>query len=170
MQVTGYQLREAIKRATQRCEMARNVFKDSATGFDDEAKDPIKAAIAFDERGTDVALLQALQQTYNQNVVLQGIKVRDMPVTLAVGVKLVGHAGAVEKEWRNMASAKRDRYSSDPATERDTSKIYARKLVTPAMAVARSEVAGAFAAQLRAAIAVANNTTLDMDIDPALLS
>lgn len=170
MQVTGYQLREAVKRATQRCEMARNVFKDSAVGFDDEAKDPIAAAAAFDKRGIDVAFLQALQQQYNQTVTLPGIKVRGMPVTLAVGVKLIGHAGAIEKEWRNMAAAKRERYGADPATERDTSKVYAKKLVTPDMAVARSEATGAFAAELRAAIAVANNTVLDMDIDPTLLS
>ena len=170
MKVTGYQLREAIKRATQRAEMSRNVFKDSATGFEDESKDPMTSATAFDNCGVDVALLQALQQQYNQTVMLEGISVRNAPVSLAVGVKLVGHAGAIEKEWRNMASAKRERYGSDPATERDNTKTYAKKLVTPAMAMRQSEICGAFAAKLRAAIAVANNTALDMDIDPALLA
>ena len=169
MKVTGYQLREAIKRATQRAEMARLVFKDSVVGFEDESKNPMAAALAFEQRGTEVALLQALQQQYNQAVVLEGIEVCGKPITLAVGVKLVGHAGAIEKEWRQMAAAKRERYSSDPITERDCNKVYAKKLVTPELAMAQSESHGAFAAKLRAAIAVANNTQLIMDVDPALV-
>ena len=169
MKVTGYQLREAIKRATKRADLSRRVFQESATAFADEKKDPLAAGTAFEQRGIDVAELQALQQQYNHSVVLPAICLRGKPMTLAVAVKLVGHAGALEKEWGNMAAAKRERYGRDPATERDNTKTYATKLVTPELALAQAEQHGGYAARLRAAIAVANNTVIDLDCNPELL-
>lgn len=170
MKVTGYRLREAIKRAVQRNDIAKQMFRDSVMGFDGEAKDPVAAGEAYSVTGTNVALLQAAQQRYNDSIVLDDVQVNGRPVTLAVAVKLVGHAGSVEKEWRTIATGKKERvYGSDPSLERDTSKLYAKKLVTPAEALARSDAAGKFAAELRAAIAVANNTELDIILPDGLV-
>lgn len=162
MNVTGYKLREAIKRHVQRADMAKNIFRDSFAGFDDEHKDPVAAAAAFYDAGVAVATLQAAQQHYNDRILLQ---FGHEQITLAVAVKLVGHLGAFEKEWRTIASQKKERsYGSDPSLERDTTKIYARRLVSTADAFAAAEAAGKQAAQLRAAIATANNVELCIDL------
>lgn len=168
MKVTGYQLREAIKRQVQRCEMAKDVFRGSYVGFDGEDKDPVAAGTMFYEAGTSVALLQAAQQRYNDRVTVTH---KGEPITLAVAVKLIGHLGAYEKEWRTIASQKKERsYGSDPTLERDTTKIYAQRLISTATAFSLAEAAGKDAAQLRAAIATANNTELDIDLPETLFS
>lgn len=168
MKVTGYQLREAIKRQVQRTEMAKDVFRSSYVGFDDDTKDPVKAGCLFLESGTNVALLQAAQQRYNDRVTVSH---KGEIVTLAVAVKLIGHLGAYEKEWRTIASQKKERsYGSDPTLERDTTKIYAKRLISTDTAFSLAEAAGKDAAQLRAAIATANNTELDIDLPATLFS
>lgn len=168
MKVTGYQLREAIKRQVQRTEMAKDVFRSSYVGFDDDTKDPVKAGCLFLESGTNVALLQAAQQRYNDSV---GVSHKGGIISLAVAVKLVGHLGAYEKEWRTIASQKKERsYGSDPTLERDTTKVYAKRLITTDEAFAFAEAAGKEAAQLRAAIATANNIERDIDLPATLFS
>lgn len=165
MKVTGYKLREAIRRAVQRYDLAQRVFQDSQMGFSDETKDPIAAAAAYNAAGIAVAQLQSLQQRYNDQVIIT-IDSADVPakMTLATAVKLVGHCGALEKQWRTVAVGKKERHSFvDPGLERDNSKTYAKRMVTVQQAAEFADKAGNTAARLRAAIAISNNEERDID-------
>ena len=174
VKVTGYLLREAVRRWMQRAEMAKKVFKGSVWCFPGETKDLIKAGNSNFEAGEAVAILQAAQQQYNQLVTLPaGFAVRGKPMSLAVAVKLIGHAGSCEKEWRMVVTDEsgRDRHTlRNPERERSKENEYAAKSVTDEVALKEAEKAGNFAASLRAAIAVANNTAVEMELDPQLFA
>lgn len=175
MTVTGYQLREALRKWVQRQDMAKKVFENSKFAFAGEHKDITAAASHFFKAGVNVALLQAAQQAYNQLVPLDSPYLRMTlginDLTLAIGVKLIGHAGCFEKAWRNVVSGPTKKpFYGDDDRRRSKDDEFAQPTIGDNEALAHAEKAGSIAAQLRAAIATANGTSIDLNLDLALFA
>jgi hypothetical protein len=171
MKVTGYMLREAIKRHELRRDVAARSFNDSLKAFPGEVKDnPADIVEQFLAAERATAALQTAQMRYNLAVKidLYGHGWDRTTMTLAEAIKLIGGEGRVEKMWRSAAGpSKKDRYYSDD--EIDPSHIRAQPTIKPQEAVKLATVAGKRAGALRAAIATANATEVEIeDLSPAL--
>ena len=171
MKVTGYILREALKRHELRREVAARTFDDSLKAFPGEVKDnPVDIVEQFLAAERATAALQTAQMRYNLavKVNLHGHGWDHTTMTLAEAIKLVGGEGRVEKMWRSAASpGKKDRYYSED--EIDPSHIRAQPTMKPQEAVKLATEAGRRAGALRAAIATANATEVEIeDLSPAL--
>lgn len=164
MKVTGYQLRAAIKRREVTLQVAIRTFEDSLFVFPGEQRDPVGAINEVLRIEKEIARLQTLQARYNLDVALPRVD----GLTLAEAVKFVGGAGRIEKLWRS-ALPKKDRYALDVRVRRaeDEQAVLAidyRELVD------RVDSAAKYAANLRGAIAAANNTEIDLDgLTPEML-
>ena len=102
--------------------------------------------------------LQCAQDIYNEHVTGQ---CGDEHVSLGYAIKLVGGIGRMEKFWRNAAAPKRDRYSYREG-ERSKDTEYAERRVTPEQALAEHTRYSKIASSLRAFIAQANTTGVDV--------
>lgn len=179
--VTGYQLREALKRWVMRRDTASKQFNETLWQFEEDKNpnDFTPAQVAAEFRSADeaVASIEAAQQAYNLKVKLtiplSGNTALQM--TLSYAVKRVGGAGRLDKMWRSAATdSGRDRYSSRDMTRQDGERR-AKKMISPTAAMANADEAARFAGALRAGIATANGTEvplaeLGVQFDPALLS
>lgn len=168
MKVTGYQLRELLRRAVTRRDLASQQFRESLWAFAGESMlgKPVDIADDFSYADETVALLEEAQQLYNARV---NVSVLGKTFTLAQAVKRVGGAGRLDKMWRIAAlDTGRDRYDSQRRT-RSKDEIQAERQVSVSEAIQRADKASQFASALRAAIASANNTEVDLDINPELV-
>lgn len=160
MQVTGYQLREAIKRWEMRKDTTAKQWDDALWTFEGEKKTtPTDLADQYSTADANIALLQTAQTRYN---LLVAVKVQGKDLSLSEAVKRVGGAGRLEKMWRSFATNNgRDRYSRLD-NERKKDSEYAKRTVTAAECLKKATVAAQYAGALRAAIAEGNSSKVDM--------
>lgn len=161
MQITGYYLREEIKRATIERDTAAAQFNDSLSMFPGETKlSPKSIMERFQAADRRLAELEVAQQRYNSLVT---VNVEGVSMTLGLAVKLVGGAGRREKMWRDAALNKKDRYSYDSERRRSKDDIYATRTISVGEATDEAVRSGKYASALRTAIATGNNTALAFD-------
>jgi hypothetical protein len=168
MKVTGYKLREAIRRAVTRRDILDRQFKESLWAFEDKSElgPPSKVAKEFAAADEAVARLEEAQQIYNSKVMLN---VQGQRMSLAQAVKRVGGAGRLEKMWKSAAlDTGRDRYDSMRRT-RSKDDIHATRQVSVQEALKHQQEAASFLSDLRAAVAEGNTTALEIEIDSSLL-
>jgi hypothetical protein len=165
MKITGNQIREALRRAVFRRQILDQQFSTTLYAFKGEDKStPDEIAKGFQQADEQVAMLQAIQQYFNQrtNVEVQGNK-----IPLALAIKLIGGAGRVEKMWREAAGGgKKERFNySDDTKVRTKDQIRAEAQVTPIEALKRADKAARWASALREAIANGNAQSLELSKD-----
>lgn len=165
MKVTGYKLREAIRRVELQRDTVAGLFKDSLYVFEGEAKaDPIELMKKFRDAEYAVAALQEAQQRYNLRV---SFVVCGKVLSLAVAVKMLGGAGRTAKMWRDAIAKREDRYGRDLERSRDTEA--AKRVVAYDVALREANKADAYAGELRAAVAAGNATEMEIEeLEPVL--
>lgn len=162
MKVTGYLLREAIRKWELRRDSAANMFNESLHKFDGEDKlSPDEVSARFTNAEESVSKLQEAQARYN---LLVKVSVQNRNITLLEAVKRIGGAGRSEKMWRTATSPKKDPYSYRDNTERDNSKERAKSVLSTEEREDRAHKAAAFAGIVRAAIATGNGTEVDSEV------
>lgn len=167
MKLTGYQLREAIKAQAAKRDFAASQFSDTLKAFPGEAKPPPEAVMKqLIDSENALAALQVAQMRYNLVV-----PIADVPgvATLAQAIKLIGGIARAEKLWRGAASPKVDRYALHKSDERSTDTIVAKPTVAREAAHEHAMQLARHAAKLRQAIANANATVVEIDLDSGLL-
>jgi hypothetical protein len=162
MQVTGYALREAIKRHTLRRDTAASMFSGTLKKFPDDKKPaPDEVMATFVSADIAIAQLQTLQMRYNLAL---KVSVTGVEISLAEAIKRVGGVGRVEKMWRGSAAPEKDRYGGmREDDERDPTRIRSKSTLSPLEAADRALRAGKLAAELRQVIAVANATVVEFE-------
>lgn len=171
MQVTGYALREAIRRWELVRDTAYSQFEDTLTAFPNESK-PLPATVAeiITKAEGAIAALQSAQQRYNLIVL---INAGGQEMTLCEGVKRLGGAGRYEKLWRGAAGGgKKERYYHHDPLTRKSDEIHAVRTISADACMNLAKAAARFASELRSAIAVGNATRMSLDtlkVDPRLL-
>lgn len=161
-EVTGYQIREAIKRWRIRADVAAKQFNESLWVFESDkgAKaTPEQVAKNFAEADRAVAVLQQLQDEYNTRIT---IRVNGKDLSLALAVKLLGGAGRLENMWRKAATdagseSRYSRFHERPQMSRKTDEEYARRAVPQDKAIRFSDEAAQYASALRSGIALGNS-------------
>lgn len=160
MKITGYKLRETIRMWELRRKMSEENFDKSLHTFDGEdVEDPQTIMVNFKHADDAVANLQTAQAMYNLSV---KVNVLGEEMTLCEAVKRVGGAGRVEKLWRTAAVNKVDNYSYRNDLVRNADEVRARRTITFQQAGELASKAAKFAGALRAAIAVANSTEVEV--------
>lgn len=165
--VTGYQIREAIKRQTLLRDTAASMFTDSLKRFASEDKpSPDDMMVDFYKADKAIVKLQVAQMQYNLAVKLT-TQVDRKPITLAEAVKRLGGASRCEKMWRTAATPETHLFRGDTRRKDEERAI---STLTLSEAAKRSSAAAKGVAQLRQAIAIANATEIDLeDLDESLL-
>lgn len=167
MLVTGYKLQHTLRELKSQRDIAASQFSESLFAFPDENKaTPTALMDAFNSAEEKLAALETAQQRYNQSV---EVTVLGRKMSLSQAIKRVGGAGRAEKMWRTCASDKgRDRYSSRDMT-RNKDEERATRQISVEDAMQKAKEAGRFASALRAAIAEANSTKIEIEgLDAAL--
>lgn len=169
MKISGYTLREAIKEQTLRSGAAASGFDHTLRAYPSEKgkKDSPQTVVdRFVEAEITVARLQTVQSQYNLQV---QVSFEGNSISLTQAIKMIGGLARAEKMWRSVASPKKDRYYSDPDRERDPTMERTEPQVTQSEAAKLSSQLARKAGRLRAAIATANATEIELDFDPTLL-
>jgi hypothetical protein len=167
MEVTGYKLREALRRQTLRRETAASQFKDSLKKFPDEVKaTPDQVIKRVRDAEENISILQVAQTRYNLAVRVE------VPgkgrVTLLECVKRIGGLGRIEKTWRSAATIKERGLFDDERTQ-DPGVVRQERQISIDDASARTEQIDRELALLREVIAVGNAHKVDMeDLDASL--
>lgn len=161
MKVTGYKLREALRRWQLRRETAAGQFGDTLKAFPGENKLPPQSVANLVTRAEEtIAVLQSEQTVYNTRV---SVTVNGVRHSLLHAIKLVGAYGRIEKMWRGNIG-KKDKYQfyrHDDPNRRKADEIVARPTMTPDEIAKEAANVGTLLAVLREAIAVANATELE---------
>lgn len=169
MKVTGYKLREALRRWQLRRDTAAGQFDKSLMAFEGEDKPkPEAIADAVLKAEAAIALLQTAQTRYN---IMVGVEVADVGrLTLLGCVKLIGGLARVEKLWRNAAGTeKKGRSIYDLVHGRDKDQLVAKRTVSFDEAAKLAEGIGRQLAALRVAIATGNAAEVPIeDLDATL--
>lgn len=168
MKVTGYQLREAIRRHELTRDTAYNMFQKVQHVFEGEKKvHPREVMQDFLRAEEAVVKLQEAQQKYNLEV---SVDVQGQKLTLCSAVKRLGGAGRAEKMWRDAVCEKKERYgSSYQQLERQEGTIVAQKVLGYEETLTAANKAAGYAGALRAAVALGNSTVVDISLDETLL-
>jgi len=169
MKVTGYQLKEAIRRWELRRDGAHQQFSDTLWAFAGEDKPaPDTVMKLYTTAEGNIAVLQTAQAEYNLTV---QVDVQGHIVALAGAIKRLGGAQRAEKMWREAVASKRDRYyDRDPRTKK-ADEERAQAVLPLETLLDRAAKAAAFTGALRAAIAEGNSKEVDIkDLDAALLT
>src|SRR5262245_34394178 len=168
MEVTGYEIREALRLQQLKRDTADGQFKDSLHTFPGETKaSPLDVMKRVLEAETSIALLQVAQTRYNLAVQV------DVPGegrrSLMECIKRVGGLGRVEKRWRSAATVKEDRYGHSSDLTRNKDQVLAERTITLEEASARMAHFDKRLGALRNAIAVGNAQKVNLeDLDAAL--
>jgi hypothetical protein len=167
MKVTGYQLREATRRFELQRDTAARQFKSSLYTFEGETKEDPRAVMQdLWEYENRVVKLQEAQQKYNLQIT---VEVWGDKFSLARAVKMLGGAGRAAKMWREAVADKEDRYGYRNERERNKDTEIARKILPYDIAMKEANKADGYAGALRAAIAMGNATSLEIEgLDPKL--
>lgn len=171
MKVTGYMIREALRRWTTKQQIAAKVFPESVFAFEGESEHPTKLDHDFWLASTYVAALQALQQKYNMAVTItvKGLR-EEVKLSLSEAIKLLAFASQRSKMWRVAAESNgRDRHMFRELT-RDKDKEVAKRQVSVKECMDKTEEVDRFYASLRGSIASANATEVELDVDTGVFS
>ncbi len=177
MQVTGYALREALRKWQLKRETAAAQFADSLFEFPTargKKPKPDEIAEKVDRAERAIAGLQTAQGVYNSQVWVHwdGPTGPSESIQLTRAIKLIGAFGRVEKLWRIAATGKKDKYahyrSDDPGRLKE-GELLAERTVTPEEAADRVEAYAAKLGALRQAVAIGNATPAEIDLDASLL-
>lgn len=166
MKVSGYMLREAIKEYELRSSAAATGFDRTLRAFPSEIEKGLKdkpqeVVDRFLAAELAVARLQTVQAEYNLKVFLT---VDGSQISLTQAVKMIGGLARAEKMWRSVASPKKDRYGYDDSDrERDPTKERSEAQISQKDAATLSSKLARKAGRLRAAIATANATEIELD-------
>lgn len=167
MEVTGYRIREALRRQQLARDTADGQFKDSLHAFENEVKQsPQEVMEKVLKAETAIAKLQVIQTRYNLGVVVdvQG----EGRCTLMECIKRIGGLGRVEKRWRSAATVKEDRYGYGSDLTRNKDQMVAQRTITLDEASAKTAAFDRRLAALREAINIGNGQKLELDLDVAL--
>jgi hypothetical protein len=169
MEVTGYKLREAVRRQTLRRETASSQFTNSLRKFPDEEKPtPDQVIKRVRDAEEAIATLQVAQTQYNLAVRV------DVPgkgrVPLLACIKRIGGLGRIEKTWRSAATAKeRSSLFDDSERTREPGVVTQERQISFDEASARTEQIDRELAVLRELIAIGNAQTVNIeDLDAGL--
>lgn len=167
MKVTGYKLREALRRWQLRRDTASGQFSKVLTAFPGEKKPtPYDIAEQVLTAELSIASLQAAQSYYNSQV---HVMVGGTEITLLECIKRVGGLGRVEKMWRTAATVKEDRYALHDLRTRKTDEVVAERTVTYEAAGKNAAELGQRLGAYREAIATGNAREVDIpSLDAAL--
>lgn len=171
MKVTGYKLREALRRWTLRRDAALSQFEGSLHKFASDTKaTPVEVAARISVAEGRIAALQLAQALYNQRV---SVTINGRDVLLLAAVKAIGPLTRSEKRWRAAAGigeAKRSRLFSTVATIRTKDAEQAVATITADDAAKLAENDGRELALVREVIAAGNTREVDIEhLDAALL-
>lgn len=162
MKVTGYKLREAMKRWQLRRDSAVSQFQASLIGFPGEERPkPLDLGAAGLAAEGAIAGLQAAQARYNAAIT---VTCDGAPFSLLEAVKLYGGMQRIEKMWRAASTIKREKYYrlSDPEKSRKVDEVTAQRTISYEDAAKQAMIAGARVASLREAISVGNAREVDL--------
>ena len=168
MEVTGFKLREALRRQTLRRETASSQFNNSLKKFPGEEKptpdEVIRKVRAAEEA---IATLQVFQTRYNLAVRVEVPGTKGQK-TLLECIKRIGGLGRIEKTWRSAATAK-ERGLFDSDETRDPGVVRQERQISFDEASLRTEQVDRELAILREVIAVGNAHKVDFeDLDAGL--
>lgn len=169
MEVTGYKLREALRRQTLRRETASSQFNDSLRKFPDEEKttpdEVIKRVRSAEEA---ISILQVAQTRYNLAVRVEVAGIKGQR-TLLECIKRIGGLGRIEKTWRSAATVKERGLFGDDERTREPGVVRQERQISFDEASARTEQIDRELAVLREVIAVGNAHKVDFeDLDAGL--
>jgi len=173
MLISGYKLREALRNKRTLRDVLATRFNETLWQFIGDPSEtvnnrPQETADAFQEADQAVAMLEASQQFYNQQIL---VTISKQKMTLARAIKLVGGAGRLEKMWRSAATdTGRDRYSHRETT-RKSDDVQATRMVSADDSIRLAQKAAGYASSLRSAIAEANAREIEIaDVSPDLIT
>lgn len=162
LKVTGYKIREALRRWNLKRDVAYRSFKDCLKRFPDEVKpNPEDVMQEFKKIDHTIALLQVAQDSYNLAI---KIDYCGNTVSLSLGVKLIGGAGRVDGMWREVVAPKEDKYGTRDDV-RSAGDVRVVSNILREVAVKLSEASSQYAAQLRNAVAAANAKEVEIDVE-----
>lgn len=169
MKVTGYKLRDALRRWQLRRDTAAAQFPKTLSKFEsDDKPTPQAVAETVIKAEAAIAKLQVVQARYNVAVTVETPNGRQ---PLIACVKSVGGLARVEKMWRTAAGTEKDRRSifGGDMGVRDKDHEVAKRTVTVEDAATLAEGIGRRLSALREAIATGNATEIAIeDLDPTL--
>lgn len=169
MKVTGYAIREALRRWQLRRDTADSQFNGTLTKFKDEDKaSPVDVIQRIMDAEVAIAKLQVLQTLYNSRVTVsvQGV---GSNMTLLECIKRFGGLGRVEKHWRDAATVKKDRYGLSDPSVREEGQLYAERTISFEDASKQAITTGLLLGKLREAVAVGNAREIEFeDLDATL--
>jgi hypothetical protein len=164
MQVNGYQVREALKRWNLRRDTLSKQIEGAAWAFPGETKEPAVFGNVLDrlvEAEGAVATLEDLQQSYNQKVAV-ALDGKTGPLSLLV--KQVRFCAAREQFWKGYLAKNPDEgYRGEHQLTREANKVSAARVIPIEVAMANAERCGSLVARMRAAIAQANGSNVEVD-------
>jgi hypothetical protein len=168
-EVNGYQLQQARKRWEMRRDIADRLFRESLYAFKDElSQKPTPQNVAEQYQKADFAVckIEEIQQQFNAQT---PVEVAGKRMTLALAVKLLSGADRLKKLWRaaatNESAHESRRYGYQQQLTRKADEEYAQRRVKSEEALKFCDQATQYAANLRAAIATANNKTIAVPND-----
>lgn len=165
MKFTGYQLREAIRRWHNKLEVSASLFNDALWVFEDDittSPNPKEIGTVYLEAEEAVALLETAQQSYNLAVKFPLLNYGE--VTLAFAVKLIGTSGRYAKMWKGCASdTGKEKYGYNRDKVKSADDIFAKRTIGISDAMEIYNIADRRASQIRAIIAVANSTEIEIE-------
>jgi len=163
MEVTGFQIKEALKMKNLELDAVRLQFDDSLHAFKDEKKlSPQEVMTQVTQLEQEIALLQTAQSIFNLTV---EVLVGKTTMTLEQAIKMVGGAGRSSGMWRKAAGSRRRRgYYNEPSLSRRADEEQAVPTIDRAEALQHAKSAEKFASQLRGAIAVGNTKKVNVNL------
>lgn len=170
MRVTGYKLREALRKWQRQRDAFAGQFTDSLLAFPGEKKPtPEELAEQITKCEHAMADLQVAQAAYNIAVHVQ-IEGVPAALTLLDCVKQIGGYERLVTMWTNAAKSKKSRYASftDDPSLRDADKLVAQRTVSYEEAARRAAQADRTRVAFVEALAVGNATPHDLDLHPSL--
>lgn len=179
--VTGYGLKEIIKKLERRRDTAKSQFEEALYFFEGDTpglrqaaaeeaqKNARDLAAKYEDLERMIAQVQTVQAEYNAGIT---ITVQGQRFTLNHAIKLLGAAERIEKLWQKAAEIENagSRYYS-PDRVRVAGQEHAKRSISTNDAITESEKASTFVGALRAGVAVANSTEKEIALpETAMLS
>lgn len=173
MQISGYQLREALRHWRSVVESLTIDLKESFRYFDIKEKlDPLLVAEKYKAAEDAVAKIEEAQQRYNLRV---NLSIADESYTLTYAIKAIGMAGRYAAIWKTSTTAGSDRaggrlWGVNTEHVRNKDDVHAKRTIDKETATKMHIAANRHAADIRQAIALANASQLEIDIPENLVN
>lgn len=166
VRVNGFRLQNMIREQTMQRDVLAKQFEGTLLKFPEDTKDAPRVVMEqLEAAERRIAKLQVVQAQYNMFVC---VEVDGDHPTLLYAVKLIGSLGRAEKQWRQAATGKEDRYGYNGDKQRNNDTVYAVPTISAKDAAEMAKQAGRRAAKFREAIAVANGKEFSIEVDPEL--